>query len=96
MSRAEFEAELRRDGYDVREGEYPPNTHREAHVHDFDARALVLDGSITLVFGGERVVYGPGESYTVPAGTRHEEHTDAQGMRYVAGRRPASHPAAAR
>ena len=90
MTRAEFEAELRRDGYEVREGEIEPNVHREAHAHEFDARVLVLDGSITLVFGKERVTYGPGDSCGVPAGTAHEEHTDADGVRYVSGRRSAS------
>ena len=92
MTRVEFETELRQNGYEVREGEIKPNVHREAHAHEFDARLLVLDGSITLVFGRERVTYGPGDSCSVPAGTMHEEHTDADGVRYVSGRRSASRP----
>jgi len=87
MTRAEFEAELVREGYEVREGEIKPNTHRVAHAHDFDARVLVVGGSITLVFGEDRVTYRPGDSCSVPAGTMHEEHTDADGVRYVSGRR---------
>jgi hypothetical protein len=51
MNRREFEADLLRQGYEVREGEIEPNVPREAHVHGFDARVFVLDGSITLVFG---------------------------------------------
>jgi hypothetical protein len=51
MNRAEFEADLLREGYEVREGGLEPNIHRPAHTHDFDARVMVLDGSITLVFG---------------------------------------------
>jgi mannose-6-phosphate isomerase-like protein (cupin superfamily) len=94
MTRTQFEAELRREGYEVREGEIQPNVHREAHAHGFDARLLVLDGSITLVFGKDRVTYGPGDSCTVSAGTMHEEHTEADGVRYVSGRRSASPPAA--
>ena len=66
MDRAEFEASLRQEGYEVREGEIEPHGHREAHAHDFDARILVLDGSITLVFGTERVTYRPGDSCNVP------------------------------
>ena len=89
MTRAEFEAELRREGYEVREGEIEANAHREAHAHGFDARVFVLDGSITLVFGKDRFTYGPGDSCSVPAGTMHEEHTDADGVRYVFGRRSA-------
>ena len=87
MNRAEFEADLLREGYEVREGGMEPNVHREAHAHGFDARVFVLDGSITLVFGDDRHTYGPGDSCTVPAGTMHEEHTEADGVRYVAGRR---------
>ena len=95
MTRAQFEAELLREGYEVREGEIKPNVHREAHAHEFDARLFVLDGSITLVFGEGRVTYGPGDFCSVPAGTSHEEHTEADGVRYVSGRRSASREAAA-
>ena len=96
MTRVEFEAELRREGYEIREGEIEANVHREAHAHEFDARVLVLDGSITLVFGRERVTYGPGDSCSVPAGTMHAEHTEADGVRYVSGRRSASREDAVR
>lgn len=95
MSRAEFEEDVRREGYEVREGEIKPNEHREAHAHGFDARLFVLDGSITLVFGDDRVTYGPGDSCSVPAGTLHEEHTEADGVRYLAARRSASQTSAA-
>jgi quercetin dioxygenase-like cupin family protein len=89
MNRAEFEADLRREGYEVRDGGIEPNVHRPAHTHDFDARVMVLEGSITLVFDGKRCVYRPGDSCSVPAGTMHEEHTEADGVRYVSGRRSA-------
>ena len=90
MTRTEFEAELVREGYEIHEGEIKPHVHREAHAHEFDARVLVLDGSLTLVFGTDRVTYGPGNSCSVPAGTMHAEHTDAVGVRYVYGRRRAA------
>ena len=48
---------------------------------------MVLDGSITLVFGKERWVYGPGEACSVPAGITHEEHTEADGVTYLLGYR---------
>jgi quercetin dioxygenase-like cupin family protein len=96
MTRAEFEAELRREGYEVRDGELKPNVHREAHAHEFDARVFVLDGSITLVIGKDRVTYRPGDCWSLTAGTMHEEHTEADGVRYVSGRRSVSQQAAAR
>ena len=109
MDRAEFEADLQREGYEIRKGEIKPNEHREAHAHGFDARLphcgaaftprlfllFVLDGSITPVFGDNRCAYGPGDTCKVPAGTMHEEHTGADGVRYLAGRRSASHVNAA-
>jgi mannose-6-phosphate isomerase-like protein (cupin superfamily) len=90
MDRAEFEADLLHEGYQIREGEIKPNEHRSAHAHGFDARLFVLEGSMTLVFGEERCHYGPGDSCNVPAGTLHEEHTEADGVRYLAGRRSAA------
>jgi mannose-6-phosphate isomerase-like protein (cupin superfamily) len=95
MNRTEFEEDVRREGYEVREGEIKPNEHREAHAHGFDARLFVLDGSISLVFGDERVTYGPGDSCSVPAGTPHEEHTEEDGVRYLVARRSASQASAA-
>ena len=62
MNRAEFEADVRREGYELREGGIEPNVHRDAHAHEFDARLFVLDGSITLVFGADRCTYRPGDS----------------------------------
>jgi quercetin dioxygenase-like cupin family protein len=95
MNRAEFEADLRREGYAIREGGIEPNVHRAAHTHDFDARVFVLEGAITLVFGDDRCTYGPGDSCNVPAGTPHEEHVEADGVRYVAGRRDPAQASAA-
>jgi quercetin dioxygenase-like cupin family protein len=95
MNRAEFEAYLRREGYELREGAIEPNVHRGAHAHEFDARLFVLDGSITLVLGADRCTYRPGHSCNVPAGTIHEEHTEADGVRYLAGRRAPAKAAAA-
>jgi len=94
MTRAEFEAELSREGYEAREGEIKPDVHREPHAHDFDARLFVLDGSLTLAFGTDRVTYGPGDSCMVPAGTVHAEHTDGRGVRFVSGRRASRQVAA--
>ena len=95
MNRADFEADLRQQGYQLREGEIKPNEHRAAHAHGFDARLFILDGAITLVVDDDRRTYGPGESCTVPAGTMHEEHTEAYGVLYLAGRRSATQASAA-
>ena len=96
MTRAEFEADLRREGYEVSEGEITPDVHRQLHAHEFDARILVLDGSLALQFERDRVAYKPGDTCAVPAGTLHAEHTEADGVRYVFGRRAAAREATAR
>ncbi|HEY2138145.1 MAG TPA: hypothetical protein VGH49_19830 [Xanthobacteraceae bacterium] len=90
MDRAQFEADLRREGYDVRDAEIKPDEHRAAHAHAFDVRFLVVNGSLTLVFDNNQRTYGPHDTCHVPAGTVHEEHTGADGVRYLVGRRPAS------
>jgi len=95
MSTTALKVQLGRESYAVSEGKIDPNVHRDAHAHDFDARLFVLEGSVTLVFGSDRVTYGPGDSCNVPAGTMHEEHTEADGVRFLAGRRPAAKVAAA-
>ncbi len=87
MNRADFEAEVRSEGYELREGEIKPNEHRPTHVHDFDARLFILDGALTLVRGDDRQTFGPGESCSLAAGTPHQEHTEADGVRYLAARR---------
>jgi hypothetical protein len=67
MTRAEFEAACLREGYEVGEGEIQAHVRRQPHAHDFDARLFVVDGSLTLVRGEDRVTYGPGEVCAVPA-----------------------------
>ena len=41
-----------------------------------DERFTVLEGSIRAIVDGVEKVYGPGESFDVPAGTRHQMGTD--------------------
>ena len=94
MNRAEFEADVRREGYALREEQIEPNVHRDAHAHKFGARLLVLDGSLTLVIGADRRTYRTGDTCTVPAGTMHAQDTEADGVRFLLGRRPAVKPVA--
>jgi mannose-6-phosphate isomerase-like protein (cupin superfamily) len=95
MNRAQFEADVGREGYELRESEIKPDEHRAAHAHSFDARLFILDGHLTLVRDGKPETFGPGDSCSVPAGTLHEEHTAEDGVRYLAGRRTAAQTAAA-
>jgi mannose-6-phosphate isomerase-like protein (cupin superfamily) len=95
VEQTDFEAWLKRDGYELRQGEIKPNEHRPAHVHDFDARLFILDGALTLVRGDNRTTFRPGDVCEVAANTLHEEHTESDGVRYMAGRRVTASGAAA-
>ena len=57
------------------------------HSHEFDARAMVLAGEITITRGDEATTFRPGDSCTVPAGTPHAELAGPQGVAYVFGYR---------
>jgi quercetin dioxygenase-like cupin family protein len=88
MKREEFEAELVRDGFATSEGGVEPNTQRTAHAHDFDVRALVLSGEITLGCGDAAPrTYRVGDVFTMDAGMPHTETVGASGVRYLVGRR---------
>lgn len=88
MDSAEFESELQQQGYRIVKGEFRTDPEPRPHAHDFDVRFLVLEGSITIVRGNDRHTYGCGDVCFVPAGTMHQEHVEADAMRYIAGTRP--------
>ena len=90
MNQSEFEADLRREGYEVfygglRAGEINPD-----HAHDWDARVMVLAGEITLTRSGKAETFRAGDSCAVGAGAVHAERVGPQGVAYIAGRRPAT------
>ena len=61
----------------------------DAHAHPFDAKALVIEGELRIrTAAGERH-YGVGEIFQLAAHEPHSEVFGAQGVRYLAGRRPA-------
>ena len=87
MDRIAFEAELRREGYQVFNGGLKPDHTGADHAHDFDARVMVLGGEITITRDGKAETFRPGDTCMVPAGTMHAEHVGPEGVAYLAGRR---------
>jgi quercetin dioxygenase-like cupin family protein len=87
MDRAQFEAELRRDGYEIVDKAIGPGVDRPPHAHDFDARILVLEGVLGLSVGDERRSYAPGQDFVMPAGVTHAEHTGEGGARFLLRKR---------
>lgn len=87
MDTREFEAALQRDGFTAVLRDFPAGTINESHAHEYDVRALVTHGSITLQSEGREATYRPGETFTMAAGCAHREVIGAEGVRFVAGRR---------
>jgi quercetin dioxygenase-like cupin family protein len=87
MNQREFEAELRRAGYQIFYGGLKPGEINPEHAHDWDARVMVIGGEITLARGGKAETFRAGDSCAVSAGEMHAEHVGPQGVAYVAGRR---------
>ena len=53
---------------------YPAGTEIEPHRHGTNNVGVITKGRLTLIVGGHRTHYGPGEWYRVPAGVEHAAH----------------------
>ncbi|MSO74306.1 MAG: cupin domain-containing protein [Alphaproteobacteria bacterium] len=88
MDTKAFEAALSREGYSQIETKgYAPGHQTAEHAHEFDVRALVLEGDITLRSMGEAKTYRPGDVFAIPAEQIHTETIGASGVRFLYGRR---------
>jgi quercetin dioxygenase-like cupin family protein len=87
MNQSEFEADLRREGYEVFYSGMRAGMVNDEHAHDFDARVMVIGGEITITRGGTARTFRAGDSCAVPAGELHVEHVGPQGVAFIAGRR---------
>jgi quercetin dioxygenase-like cupin family protein len=87
MAKAAFEADLRRDGYRVVNTSVKPNLVAPNHCHDFDAKALVLGGEITITRDNTPVTFRAGQCFEVPTGGMHAEHVGREGVALLSGRR---------
>jgi quercetin dioxygenase-like cupin family protein len=86
MDNAEFETELRRDGYRVVNIGVKPNLVAPNHCHDFDAKAWVLGGEITITRDNAPVTFRTGQCFEVPAGCMHAERVGPEGVALLSGR----------
>jgi quercetin dioxygenase-like cupin family protein len=86
MDRQEFEARLRREGFEVVHGGQKPGHASDPHAHDFDVRIMVLGGEITVIRDGTADTFRAGEHCEVPAGCVHSERVGPEGVAYVYGK----------
>ena len=68
MDRQTFEAELKRDGYEIMTNTTPGVKVNPEHSHPFDVRAMVVQGALTLSRDGTSRTYRAGETFTMPQG----------------------------
>ncbi|MGH7092852.1 MAG: cupin domain-containing protein [Stellaceae bacterium] len=87
MDRIAFEAELKTAGYEPVERRMDAEQFNSEHMHEFDARVLLLDGEMTITRNGKAQVFGPGDVCEIAAGTPHTEQCGPGGAHYLAGRR---------
>jgi hypothetical protein len=88
MNRAEFETECRAQGYhEIVDRQMEANTTNAEHLHEFDARLLILEGEMTVTSEGHEHTYRSGEGFAMTARCRHTECSGPEGAHYLAGRR---------
>ena len=87
MNQADFEADLRREGYEVFYGGLRAGEVNADHTHAWDARVMVIGGEITLTRGDTSQKFRVGDSCAVAAGEVHAEQVGPQGVAFIAGRR---------
>jgi len=90
MNHSDFEADLRREGYQVFYGGLKADEVNTEHSHDWHARVMVIGGEITITRGGKAETFRVGDSCSVAAGEMHAEHVGPQGVAFIAGRRAAT------
>ncbi len=87
MNQSEFEADLKREGYDIYYGGLRANENNPEHGHGWDARVFVMGGEITITRDGKAETFRSGDSCAVPANYPHAEQVGPRGVAYIAGRR---------
>ena len=87
MDRQTFEAELKRDGYDIQTNTTTGAKVNPEHSHPFDVRAMVVQGALTLTTGDATRTYRSGETFTMPKGCLHSESYGPEGAVTLFGRK---------
>jgi quercetin dioxygenase-like cupin family protein len=87
MDRKAFEESLKTAGYEIGTSMAPANKVTGPHSHDFDVRALVLSGELTLTTDGASRTYRAGDVFEMTAGCVHSEQYGPEGSESLVGRR---------
>jgi quercetin dioxygenase-like cupin family protein len=87
MDRQTFEAELKRDGYEIQTNTTVGEKVNPEHSHPFDVRAMVVQGALTLTTAGASRTYRAGETFSMPRGCLHSESYGPEGAVTLFGRK---------
>ncbi|KXU94433.1 cupin [Caballeronia megalochromosomata] len=88
MHRDEFLALLSSEGFDeVVSVTREPNGSLDVHAHPFEAKALILEGDLTIRIGGNENTYRPGDVFHLATNIEHAEQYGPDGVSYLVGRK---------
>jgi hypothetical protein len=84
----EFAASHGRQGFDdVLERRWPPLTVLDLHVHEFDVKAVVVEGEMWLTVGPDTYHLRAGSTFELRAQVPHAERYGDEGATYWVARR---------
>ncbi|MBU3624899.1 cupin [Polynucleobacter sp. JS-Safj-400b-B2] len=88
MNTEQFLRLLQRDGFpEPVEVQQSPNGYLDEHEHPFEVRALVIEGSITIITNSQNAVYKAGEIFQLSFKKPHAESYGPEGVKYLASRK---------
>ena len=88
MNKEQFLHSLRQNGFpEPVEVQQIPNGQLGIHEHPFEVRALVIDGSITIVIDGLSKIYNAGDVFHLSFKQPHAESYGPEGVKYLASRK---------
>lgn len=88
MQREEFTALLAAERYEeVVTIEREANGALDSHAHPFAAKALILEGELSISTDGVERVYRAGDVFQLDANTPHAERYGPSGVKYLVGRK---------
>lgn len=91
MDTLKFQDAVRAEGFlEPVEVVRPADVFLDVHSHPFEAKALILSGSIEIGHGEQSLRYGPGDVFHLSHNEPHWERYGPQGVVYLSARRSAS------
>ena len=88
MERDDFIEMLAREGFQTTVlVEREAGASLDDHAHPFEAKALILEGEMTLRIGNKDTRYVPGDMFHLRANETHSERYGPEGVCYLVGRK---------